>query len=94
MKLEVAEIVLIFVIFAACLFAFSVSRGKKAVRAYIYLVARGEGATEGEANGLALRIDTHRAGQLNLAMAEFVKMCYGGSQLTMISDARIDGFRE
>jgi predicted LPLAT superfamily acyltransferase len=87
-------------IFVACLiavvgfFMFAASRGRKAVRAYVYMAARCDGASEHEANALALRIDTHRAGQMNTAMMEFVKISYNGSQLRMISDARLDGFHQ
>jgi hypothetical protein len=68
--------------------------GRKAVRAYVYMAARCDGASEHEANALALRIDTHLAGQMNTAMMEFVKISYNGSQLRMISDARLDGFHQ
>ena len=76
------------------LFIFSMNRGKKAVRAYIYLAARSDGASEQDANHIALRVDTRRASQLNGAMREFVNRCYSGQQLAMISDARLYGFRE
>lgn len=86
------EIILLGVIAVAGFLMFSVARGKKAVRAYVYLASRSEGASELEANALVQRIDTHRAGQLNTAMGEFARGCYNGSQLRMISDARLDGF--
>ncbi len=88
------ESIVVIVMAAIGLFIFSMNRGKKAVRAYVYLAARNDGASEQDANDIALRIDTHRAGQLNGTMREFVKRCYGGQQLAMISDARLDGFRE
>lgn len=75
------------------LFIFSISRGKKAVQAYVYLAARSEGASEGAANQVASRIDSHAAGGLNDAMLTFAKHCYNGKQLAMISAARLDGFR-
>jgi hypothetical protein len=59
------SIILIVVAVAVALFFFSVSRGKKAVRAYVYLAERRDGKSELEANSFALRIDTHRAGTLN-----------------------------
>ncbi|TLX70489.1 hypothetical protein FAS41_27885 [Pseudomonas nicosulfuronedens] len=88
------EIIALIVVVAAGLFIFAMSRGKKAVRAYIYLAARSEGASVEEANELASRIDTHRAGQLNTAMRQFILQCYNGQQLPMISDARLDGFKQ
>lgn len=88
------EIILIVVAVAAALFVFSITRGKKAVKAYVYLAARSEGNSELVANDIASRIDAHRAGQLNAAMLEFAGQCYNGKQLAMISDARCDGFRE
>ncbi len=87
-------IVLFGVAIIAGLFIFSMSRGKKAVRAYVFLAARSEGASESSANKLASRIDTNSASKLNEAMLTFVKHCYGGRQLEMISAARLDGLRE
>ena len=86
------ELVILIIVAVVGLFIFTMSRGKKAVRAYVYLAARSDGATEEDANNMALRIDTHRASQLNSAMREFTHHCYGGKQLAMISDARLDGF--
>jgi hypothetical protein len=88
------ELAIIIITGVAGLFIFSMSRGKKAVRAFIYLTSRADGATVSEANDLASRIDTHRASELNTAMLHFVRHAYGGKQLPMISDARLDGFRE
>ncbi|MCY1298732.1 hypothetical protein D9M69_489830 [compost metagenome] len=88
------EIIVVVVAAAIGLFIFSMSRGKKAVRAYVYLAARSDGASEADANSIASRIDTHRASQLNGAMREFAHHCYNGKQLAMISDARLDGFHE
>ena len=86
------EIVVVVIAVVIGLFVFSMSRGKKAVRAYVYLLSRSDGASEAEANLDASRIDTHRAGQLNDAMLMFNRQCYNGKQLAMISDARLDGF--
>lgn len=88
------EIVLLIVAIVVALFFFGMSRGKKAVRAYVYLAARSEGKSELEANNLASTVDTHHAGQLNAAMLTFAQHCYNGSQLAMISDAKMNGFRE
>lgn len=76
------------------LFVASVLRGRKAVRAYVYIVTRGEGASELEANIVASRIDSSKAGQLNPSVMEFIRVHYAGKQLPMMSDARLDGFRE
>lgn len=75
-------------------YVFATSRGRKAVRAYAYLAARSDGASQAEANELTNRIDTYAAAQMNDAMGEFVKLTFNGSQLGMISAARIDGFRQ
>lgn len=88
------EIVLLVIAVVAGLFIFSMSRGKKAVRAYVYLAARSEGASEFKANELVSRIDTNSASKLNEAMLTFAQHCYGGRQLEMISAARLDGFKE
>jgi len=88
------EVVFIVVVVIIALFIFFMSRGKKAVQAYVYLAARSDGASEVEANSIASRIDSHSAGNLNQAMQMFCKQCYGGRQLAMISDARLDGFQK
>lgn len=88
------EIVFLIVVVIVALSIFLMSRGKKAVQAYVYLAARSDGASEAEANNIASRIDTHNAGNLNQAMLVFCKQCYGGRQLAMISDARLDGFQK
>ncbi|MVW80119.1 hypothetical protein [Bordetella sp. 02P26C-1] len=86
------EIAILTVIVIIALIFFSMSRGKKAVQAYVFLAARGEGKSEAEANDIARRIDTHSAAALNNAMRTFCHHCYGGQQLAMISSARLDGF--
>ncbi|MES2018750.1 MAG: hypothetical protein V4484_19845 [Pseudomonadota bacterium] len=87
-------ILFIFIAAAVGFYLFATNRGRKAVRAYAYLAARSDGASQAEANDLANRIDTYRAAQMNDAMGEFVKLAFNGSQLSMISEARIDGFRQ
>lgn len=87
------ELAVIGVLAIVGLAVFAVSRGKKAVRAYVYLMARRDGLSEGEANMVARRFDTNSAGMLNDEMLRFAKRNYGG-QLAMISDARLDGFSE
>ncbi|SDS86947.1 hypothetical protein SAMN05216598_3063 [Pseudomonas asplenii] len=88
------EIIALVIAVAVGLFVFGTIRGRKAVRAYVYLASRSEGASEAEANDVASRIDAHAAGQLNRPMREFANHCYSGRQLAMISAARLDGFRE
>lgn len=88
------EIIILGIAVVVGLFIFSINRGKKAVRAYVYLASRSEGASEYEANDFVSRIDTNSASKLNEAMLTFAKHCYGGRQLKMISAARLDGFRE
>ncbi len=88
------EIVIFVIAAIVAMFIFSMSRGKKAVKAYVYLAARSEGVSEIDANDIACRIDTYRAGQLNGSMRVFAQHCFGGKQLAMISSARLDGFRE
>lgn len=46
------------------------------MRAYAYLAARSDGASQAEANELTNRIDTYAAAQMNDAMGEFVKFTF------------------
>jgi len=89
------EVVIFFVIAIVAAFIFMMKRGVKVVQAYVvYLAARSEGEIEAEANDIALRIDTHSAGDLNDAMYMFCSHCYGGRQLAIMSSARLDGFKD
>jgi hypothetical protein len=88
------EIFFLLAVAAVALIFYSMQRGKKAVRAFIYLAAMEKGATEHEANVMASRLDLHAASNLNDQMRQFVQLVYGDSQLAMISAARRAGFRE
>lgn len=84
-----------FIILAAiAVIYFILSRGRKAVRAFFYTLARNRGEGVGDANRSARMINFRRASQHNLAMTDYANSHFNGSQLRMIEAARHDGFSE
>lgn len=75
-------------------FLWSIKRGQKTVRAFVFLSAVAEDQTVDAANELASRIDLHAAGELQGRAMAMVNMAFGGSQLKLISHARLEGFRQ
>ena len=88
------EILFIVIITVLLFWYYMMLRGRKAIRAFIFLSEISEEKSESEANVIASRIDLFAASKLQPQMLNFVKTVYGGSQLTMISQARIHGFKE
>lgn len=88
------EIILIVIVAAVAFWYYMMLRGRKAVRAYFYLCALDDNIPEDEANGIASRIDLAAASRFQADTLNFVNSIYGGSQLAMISQARISGFNE
>ena len=83
------------IIFAAvAVIYFFLNRGRKAVRAFFYTRARNRGEDVGDANRTARMINFRRASQHNLAMIDYARSHFNGSQLEMIYAARRDGFSD
>lgn len=88
------EILFWVIVIAAAFWYFMMLRGRKAVRAFVFLSEIIEDKSEDEANITASRIDFFAASKVKHQMLNFVNTVYGGSQLTMISQARASGFKE
>ncbi len=73
-------------------FLWSIKRGQKTVRAFVFLSAVADGNSVQSANELAKRIDLFAASELQKKAMIMVEMVFGGSQLKMISHARREGF--
>lgn len=73
---------------------FFLSRGRKAVRAFFYILARNRGESIEEANRSASHINFSRASRHNQAMVDYANMHFNGSQLGLIDAARRDGFSQ
>lgn len=68
-------------------------RGRLTVRASTYLMVLSQtGATRYSANKLALSIDSFAATHLRNAAMYHVNEVFGGSRLSLISEARLQGF--
>lgn len=88
------EIVAVILFVVVGIWYFTLCRGRKTARAYIYLLEIGNGSSEFEANLVASRLDFFAASKLMNEAMQFVNLVYNGSQLTMISEARLAGFKE
>lgn len=75
-------------------FLWSIKRGQKTVRAFVFLSAVADGKSVESANELAKRIDLHAASGLQKQAMVMVEMAFGGSQLKLISHARLEGFNQ
>ena len=73
--------------------ALALFRGRKAVRAYMYLRFLDHGASSDEANALVIRMGFSEAGKHQSHALQFVHMQFGGKQLVMIASARSLGFK-
>ena len=85
--------VLLWLCFAIPFHYYSMSRGRLAVRAFVYLGLLSRGDRPERANEKALSVDFHAASEMAPHALEFVNEFYGGKQLPMISNARINGFK-
>lgn len=75
-------------------FYFFLSRGRKAVRAFFYVLARNRGEGIDNANHSARMINFRRASRHRLAMIDYANMHFNGSQIRLIDAARRDGFSQ
>jgi hypothetical protein len=87
-------IVALIIAAAVAIWYYMILRGRKAVRAYRFLDLRNCGISIEEANMIASNLDFAKAAEFQPATMNFVQSNYGGSQLTMIAQARIAGFKE
>lgn len=76
------------------LFCLSVKRGQKTVRAFVFLSSVADGESIELSNELAKRIDLHAAGELHAKAMAMVEVAFNGSQLKLISYARLEGFNQ
>lgn len=86
--------ILIVLLLTGLLLTWSLKRGQKTVRAYVFLSTIAEGQSVAYANELASRIDLRAAGELQARTMALVDLTFGGSQLKLISYARIEGFNQ
>lgn len=86
------HIVILIILAIAGLWYFSMIRGRLSVRAAAYLLALENGASPQEANRFALSIDMYEAAKRKNEVMYCVQQVYGGSQLALISEARLMGF--
>lgn len=71
---------------------FILFKGKLTVRASTYLIKVSCGATQEEANRIALSIDTYAAQKLIAPTLQHVASDYNGLQAALVSAARLKGF--
>lgn len=71
---------------------YAILRGRLTVRAYMYLCFLADGQSEGDANRLVHGIDILAASRLQDSAKRYADNVFGGSQLSMISTARLQGF--
>ena len=92
-ELEIILVIVICLLLLAAMFYWSVKRGQKTVRAYAYLCSITDELSINEANELVGRLDVYAASNMHRAAMEMVKSEFGGSQLKLISYARLHGYR-
>lgn len=92
MKILLAVIAI--AILVAVLAYFAVMRGRKTVRAYIYLMQTDGGMDIGQANDIAGSVSTNYAGEFRIAALNYCRTHFRGNQLDMIKEARSRGFRQ
>lgn len=90
MILSVISAVLIILL----VFLWSMKRGQKTVKAYVFLSSIADGHTVESANELAKRIDLYAASELRKKALVIVDAAFEGNQLKFISHARREGFLE
>lgn len=86
------EIFLISIFVAACIWAYSVSRGLKFIRAFVFLLELESGKTVQEANWFARAVDFAGSSQYHDSALGYARLVYGGRQLPLIARARQLGF--
>lgn len=91
------EYVMLFILIAVmavcAVWYYSMLRGRLTVRASTYLMLISEGNSEDHANKIALAVDLFAANQLKNGAMYHVNEVYGGRQLALIADARLQGFK-
>nr|WP_253076409.1 hypothetical protein [Citrobacter freundii]URZ94096.1 hypothetical protein [Citrobacter freundii] len=73
-------------------FIYAISRGRKTVRAYVYLMQVENGLDLKMANAIAGSLSTASAGEYRNAAMRHCHAAFNGSQLNMIKAARNKGF--
>lgn len=81
------------IIIAACLWAFALFRGRKAVRAYMYLRLLDHGESADDANAAVICMGFAEASKHHTNALQFVHMQFEGKQLAMIASARSLDFK-
>jgi hypothetical protein len=81
------------IVIATCLWVFAVFRGRKAVRAYMYLRFLDHGESSSQANAAVICMGFLEAGKHQANARQFVYMQFDGKQLAMIASARSLGFK-
>lgn len=75
-------------------FYYAVIRGRKTVRAYVYLIQVENGMDLDMANAIAGNLSTASAGEYRSAALRHCREAFNGSQLEMIKAARNKGFAQ
>lgn len=70
----------------------AIIRGRKSVRAYIYLIQRETGTDIETANQIAVHLTAQGAAGYRNAALQYCHQYHAGNQLMMIRDARKQGF--
>ncbi|MBW5861752.1 hypothetical protein H0I57_21175 [Yersinia enterocolitica] len=83
-----ASVILIVLLFGYI----AIIRGRKSVRAYIYLIQRETGTDIETANQIAAHVTTQVAASYRSAAMRYCYQYHEGNQLMMIKDARKQGF--
>lgn len=86
--------ILISLLIFSLLFFWSLKRGQKTVRAFVFLSSVADGESVEFSNELAKRIDLNAAGELQAKAMTMVEVAFNGSQLKLISYARLEGFNQ
>lgn len=85
---------LIFFLGAALFWYWTLNRGLRIIRAYMYLNHLELGMSPDEANLAANRIDSYGAIQFVPGAKSRINREYGGVRIAMLSDARLRGFAD
>jgi hypothetical protein len=72
---------------------FAIKRGILLAKAYVYLLSLSYDSDTENANNIANALDMDQSSQYAPAAAQHADIYYGGSQLTLIADARNKGFK-
>lgn len=86
------EFFLIVIFLAAAIWAYSISRGLKFVRAFVFLIELEAGKSVQEANWFARSVDLAASNKYQDGAISYTRLIYGGRQLLLIAKARQLGF--